>query len=991
MPRTEVPRTEVPRTEVPRTEVPRTVRLPGGRTAARRPPVGREEETDRLRRILADRSPAGPRLVRLTGDPGTGKTRLLTEWGERAERAGFTLLAGRASPRDRDRPFALFAEPVARLLADPVPTAAVAPADRTLLHRCLLEPDLAAGRSRRETAAGGPDRLLHVIGDLVWAAARHRPVLLSLDDLHWADDRSLDLLSDLLRRPRAGTRLVLVGALRPRQASAPLMAALTDTHTACRVDQVALRPLSRDAVDTLLGPATPPERRRILHRASGGNPLYLRILSLSPKAPRGVDHPHDLVLSEEAAVSAMTAVARELAPLGTVETDVLRAAAVLGDEFEPAHLAVVAGCDPPVAAAALDRLVALDLLRDDHPRGRLCRARHPVLRAAVHRSIPPAWRRDAHARADRLLRDTGAGPLERAPHVARSGRMGDMDAIRLLGEAADGLMDTDPALSASWLRTALSLLVEDREGLRASLTASLARALGLSGRLRACRELLRRTPPEPHRPTRESARRVAFHAMVERHLGDYRAAEALLEAELARVPEGADAVAHPMRLELATVRLLCRAGPRSPERVAELVDDVLRRTPDGQEPQRMAALVRLAHAGACQGDVTALRRSAAEACALADATGDTVLAAHLDTVCQLGWAEALAERHLDALRHTTRGVRLARETGQLFVLPHLQLAHSYAGLAAGRPADALRSAEEAEETARLLDRPSVLGFALALNAWATSLLDGPDAAAPLAERAVQEAGADGRPWGVTAGVLAGIRVAQGRPDEALDLARSAAEHSGPPGTARCVRPMWYALAAEAAAARDHGDGRVWARRARLDAEVLGLPGQRGHAALAEAHTSADPIGPLRSAIGDFRTAGLVVMECRAGLLLSRTLAARGRDEEALAAARHAKRLAESCGARHLRQQAVDVQRRLGARQPRTAREPHGTGPPMSVREREIARLVALGLSNGDIARALVVSPKTVEAHLTRVFRKTGVRSRAALIAVMTSEDTRRGA
>ncbi|MCF1592920.1 ATP-binding protein [Streptomyces muensis] len=968
------------------------------------PLIGREQEIGRLQRVITGRTHAGPWLLEIAGEPGIGKTRLLAEWSGLAERAGLTVLSGRVPGADRRRPFALFRRPVVRALELPGAAASLAPEDRAFLLRHFAEEEAdARPEADGDGTAVGPRstdgeraRLRRCIAVLLWTAAGDRRRLtLCLDDLQWADDASVELLGHLLRRPRPRTPLILVCSVRPGQRPTALTASLADPDDAYRVERFRLGPLPRGAAAELLTREPTVERQRLLYEAGGGNPFYLQALAQSPGAFTPPDGTSPWGLSDEAVMAAGSALARELDPLDAVELDVLRAAAVLGEDFDPTHLAELTGRDAPSITRALDRLIAADLIRTDLTQGRNCSLRHPVLRAIVYQAAPHGWRRAAHARADRVLRESGAGPAQRAPHVARSAEAGDRDAVRLLTEAAEDMREANPAAAASWLSTALSLIREDGDGLRARLMPPLARSLGAIGHLRESRELLRRIPRPADAPTtRSDTELVAFHAMLERHLGNYGRAESMLTAELALLSEDsvdsvdADELSAPLRLELATVSLLRRTFPRS----QELAADVLRHaTASESRHLRMAATVRLAHSSAFAGDVPALLHRGREASALVDSTSDAELTPHLDTVSQLGWAEALAERHHDALRHTARGIRLAQDSGQLFVLPYLRLAHAYASVSVGRLADALRSAAGAEEDAHWMKRPALHGFALALHAWATSLRDGPDVAAPTAERAVQEVGAGGRLWAVTAGVLAGVRLDQERPAECLELVRSAMDHDRHPGTAQSIKPIWYALGARAAAALgDREEAAEWARRASLDADLLGLPGQRGHAALARVHSAPDPVGTLEEAVSGFRAGGLVLMECQARLLLARELASRGpRDatrphvlEQAEEHANRAKSLAEASGARHLYRQAVDLQRRLGARRSRPAREASEPLPDMSAREREIARMVSLGMSNNDIARALVVSPKTVEAHLTRIFRKAGVRSRVALVAAL---------
>ncbi|MFJ5138906.1 AAA family ATPase [Streptomyces sp. NPDC088707] len=1024
----------------------------------------RDRETERLRRIVTARTHQGPWLLEITGDPGMGKTRILEEWSALAGQTGMTVLKGRASAADRGHAFGAFRTPVARALHLPGASAALHAEDRAFLLHHFAGPALTAGpytapdgpEADPHTAPDGPEtdphtapdgpmrrstlpdrdphRLRRCIAALLWAVAGdHRGLTLCLDDLQWADPESVALLGALLRRPRPGAPLILVCSVRPRQSPTSLTAHLADPDDAFRVERFRLEPLPRNAAGALLHPATTTERQRYLYEAAEGNPLYLRALSSSPSPFAPADKVLPWTLSDTTLATAGAALARELVLLDAVERDVLRAAAVLGDAFDPAYLADVADQEPANTARALDRLVDMDLVRADLAQGRLCRLRHPVLRTVVYQDAPHGWRRAAHARAHRVLREVGADPARRAPHVARSAEPGDTEAVRLLAEAADQVGGVDPEAAAAWLGIALGLIRNEGDDVRTRVTTSLARALGAVGRLRECRELLRRVPlPSGGRPTEADAELVAFRARVERHLGDYDRADSLLTAVLQRLAEtgaetragaetgaetgtgagaetgtgvesgaeAGDAVADSvelggtLRLELATVSALRQAFPRS----RALAESVHRQTTGTRNrPLSFAAAVGLTHCGAFSGDIPTVLHRAREAGALLAAMKDSELTPQLDTVAQLAWAEALAERHHDTLRHTARGIRLAQSGGQIYVLPYLRLAHAYASVSVGRLTDALRSADGAEEEARRMDRPALVGFALALRAWAVSLADGPDAAAPIAERAVQELGAGGRLWAATAGVLADVRFDQGRYGESLDLVRSAMEHERHPGTARSITPIWYSLAARAAAALgDRDQSAEWARRASYDADLLGLPGQRGYAALARSHSAHDPVGPLQEAVSGFRAAGLIPMECRANLLLAAELASSDpqdvhRDprrslEQALDYANRAKTSAEALGARRLRREAVDIQRRLGARRPRPARETATPLSDMSDREREITRMVALGMSNNDIARALVISSKTVEAHLTRIFRKVGVRTRTALVATLPKAD-----
>jgi DNA-binding CsgD family transcriptional regulator len=143
----------------------------------------------------------------------------------------------------------------------------------------------------------------------------------------------------------------------------------------------------------------------------------------------------------------------------------------------------------------------------------------------------------------------------------------------------------------------------------------------------------------------------------------------------------------------------------------------------------------------------------------------------------------------------------------------------------------------------------------------------------------------------------------------------------------------------------------------------------------------DAVRLLGEAVARFAERGMVLWEIHARLLLAGRLAGLGRLEEAAGQAGLAKSAAVEVGSPWLRGLAVDRQRAIGARRPRPSGRPaDAPGGQLSAREAEIAAMVRAGRSNRDIAATLFVSVKTVEAHLTRIYRKTGAKSRTALAA-----------
>ncbi|MFK4227035.1 helix-turn-helix transcriptional regulator [Streptomyces sp. NPDC019890] len=945
--------------------------------------MDRDWEVTRLCTALDACSHGRSTVVEITGDPGLGKTRLLAEIASHARATEVTVLSGRASEYEQERPFGAVVESL-RTRLEQAPSRAEPAVDEET--RALL--DLVMARSSRPVPRA-PQlldverfRLFGAVSRLLESAGGDGGVLLCLDDLHWADDGTLELLHYLLRNPPA-VPVVLACSYRPRQARPRLLACFPETVDGYRVERLRLAPLDRRAGDLILGTELATEQRDRLYTTSGGNPLYLEVLArLAAHSQAASAHfssqcPGQFV---DLPGSLRAALVREVALLNPEQLSVLRAAAVLGDPFDPNLLATVADLALGPTLEALDVLAEMDLVRRGEPSGRMLEFRHPLLRELISGESPPGWCLAAHARADRALREAGAGPVARAPYVARSAEAGDLDAVHLLREAAERTMYSVPATAASWLTAALRLLKPADAGSgepRLGVLLALARALGLTGDLvgfrAALKEALGLLPPDQRS---RWVGVVALQAKVERILGSISEARSVLEAELAAWPRSSG-VANPLRLELATVRMIQRAYDES---AAYLDTAVQHANETGDRGTRIAADACRALGAAYSGKTEALLAHASDAAAAVDEMEDAELVAFLDPLSQLGWAELLAERYDNAVRHVTRGIRIARDTGQSHVMPYLLLSHSWAHRAVGQLAEAVGSAEAAEEMAYLLGQSDLLGYSLALRARAIMIRDHPVTAAPLAERALRTVRARGRLWGLTAGVLSLIRFEQGRLDDCVSLVQDIIDQPRHSAPTHSIKATFFSTAAQAEAARGRLEAaRTWARRAAEAATAVGLRGQHGHAAVAQAclvgRDAKAGVELLGSAVADFASTRQVLVEGRTRLALARAQAAAGQFGAATENVGQVKQTAVAYGAGHLHVQAVNAQRRIGAMGPRV----RSAAPSrLSPRESSVAELATQGLSNRDIAERTFLSVKTVEAHMTRIFRKLGVDSRWAL-------------
>ncbi|CBG68170.1 MULTISPECIES: helix-turn-helix transcriptional regulator [Streptomyces] len=953
--------------------------------------LGRSSELARFDALL-DRAAAGARgtasgeesrdgarsrLVDITGEAGIGKSRLLGEVCARAHRRGMTVLRGRATEYERRVPFQVFTDALAHLGPH-------APEG-------LRETDAAAlllGRS------GAVDRFgLHrSTADLLARLAAPSGLLLALDDLHWADPASLELLDHLVRHPPHAPVVVAV-TRRDRQGPESLAAGLTrgvDTGTVVRL---GLRPLSAGDCAELAGPGLPPAETAALHAASEGNPFYFLTLLQARR---------DGTTPESSPPPGLgTLLLDELTVLAPARRGIVEAVAVLGEHATPAMVSRVTGRPGTAFADDVHALTRRDLLRTTSQG--LLTLRHPVVRTLVHESTPFLRRAEIHRLAAQELARVGASAAERAHHVERSLTAWDPEAVAVLDEAAAQTARTAPASCAHWLDVALRHLPHTPHHAlrRRELTLRRARALAACGGLRESRDLLqeliatpRRSPEGPTAGEDQSlrVRAVVLCAVVERHLGRSTEAVAVLRRELARDP----APAHVVRLGLELGSAAPLDSETSYARVRTEVEAALAAARStGDEVGEAGVLAVAALGEAYEGNMTAAHRLARQAAALVDSLPDNDLTALCEPLARLGWAEAFLEHYPDAERHAERGLDIARRSGQLYVVPHLLLCLSHVRVQTCRIPSALELADRAEDIARGIGSDQLLAFVLASRAAALVAGCPPGDPRPLAvaEEAVAAAGGGVDWWASTAWCIFGwAALMAGDPVRARDAMLQA----GGPELQRIqpsMRPLYLEILVTAALLTGMPEeARGWAERARKEAEQLGLPMQRASALRSAAHLplaqgdTAAAADLCAEAAAESARCGAVFWEAQSLLLGAPLEAAAGRDRAATHAWLRGRRLAEAGGSGML----------VGLAD---ATRPPGGGPQapfgsadraerterlaaLTARELEIAELVAQGLTSQAIADRLFVSRRTVETHVSRTFRKTGVSSRTALAALM---------
>ncbi|MFE0462899.1 AAA family ATPase [Kitasatospora sp. NPDC058965] len=962
----------------------------GGRQerAGRVPFVGRSAEVGLLDSVVDHLTGGGQAIVDVTGEAGIGKSRLLAQFCARLRSQGLTVLSGQATEYQQHSPFRPFADALAELGPE---------AMRRFPALAELSPAL-RGAAETPAAPGDTHRfaLYRSTAALLGGLGTHRLAVV-LDDLHWADPASLELVDHLVRHP-VRSPLLLVVARRGRQTPPALAASLARGVDSGTVLRIALGPLAeRDCADGLAADLPRPQAAK-LYAASDGNPLYfLALLQAHREARRAPGRTSPVAGGAVSGdpdglpVGIGTLLLDELAPLSPVERQVLEAAAVLGERSTARMIGSLTGSGAAEVTDALRGLMHRDLLRRAEG-GRLA-LRHPLVRELVHETIDPWLREDFHRRAAAEIAAVGATVIERAHHIEQSVTHWDPQAAGVLIEAAEQSAATAPAAAAHWLGVVLRVLPDSPEHLpaRRELTLFRARTLGVSGGLQEGRDLLQQLMDMPAADRYDDVRAAAaaLRGQVERQLGRHQEAEAMLRRELARSPGPSASHAVRIGLELCSCLLSAARYPL----VRSDINDVLAAARSlGDEIGELGALARIALGEAYEGDLDTARTVAADAAALAETLADADLAELCESLCTLGWTGAFLEDYAGAERHLDRGLEIARRTGQACLVPQFLTAKAYLHFSTCRITSALELAAEAEPMARATGSDELLAFTLAFQSQILQLAGrpAPPSALAVAEEAAAAAVSSDHWWATLAlCMLASAALDAADPHRAADILLRAGGGSDLRRLQPTTRPNCLETLSSAALAVGDTDAAVrWAERARKEAEQLGLPAQLGAGLrslgrIAAYHGDAAEAARLFTAAAEQSVRSRATLrEAQSLLLAAPHVRATGDSTRAAEMWHRGSRLASEGGARRLTGLAEHIRSEVFA----APAEPAGELVSLTAREREVAELAAQGLTSAAIAGRLVLSPRTVESHIARIYRKTGVASRAEL-AVLVSRNT----
>jgi DNA-binding NarL/FixJ family response regulator len=929
--------------------------------------IGRRQELAALDESLDSLRGPRPRWIVVSGEPGIGKTRLLSELAERAAVRRHPVFVGRGAEMESELPFAIWVDALDDHVAGLGERRLEALIGDRVAELARVLPSAAPA------GAGGlqEDRFhaYRAVRALLQRMAMGRPLVLILDDVHWADDASLELIAHLLRRPPPAAMLIAL-AFRSGQVPNSLLAALDAAGRDGLVSSIELGPLTQAEADALLGASAQPA----LYEQSGGNPFYLQELA---RAGAGV--PSSVAAALEQEIRGLSERTRALA----------WGAAVAGEPFDLDLAAAAGDLGEPEALTAIDELLGARVaVGTDVPRR--YRFRHPLVRRAVYDGATEAWRLQAHARAAAALAERPGALAARAHHVEHSARIGDDAAAAVLEQAGHQAAARAPAIAARWFEAALRLLGPQAGAdpfRRLGLLVPLAAALAATGRLERALDTLDEALALVELADLR-VRLIAACAACENLLGRHDAAHARLRAALDALADQESAAAAALHAELAADALYDSDFEAMRGWAVRAVDTARALGDRGLEALATALLC---FAEYNLGHASAAAAAREESAALLDALPDDQLAIRLDAPYYLGFAEYFCERYDDAIRHLRRGINLSRAVGQgQFVVP-MQVGLAHALEMRGRLAEAAETADAAVEAARLAGNRQLIGFALVADAWTAASRGDVDHARASGDEAI--ALLEGLDDSVlTRGTHAHLGVMWmdiGEVDRCLASFRAVGMPDFPsiePGR----RAWMYAALARAELARgDREAARLSVERGEQLTDGLGLPltdASLMHARAAILLDAGDAAAAAALALDAAARAESIdtpLPAARARTLAGEALAAAGRREDAVRELQRAEAELYALGAVRYRDEAARALRRLGERV--TARQRRGGGEgldSLSGREREIADLVAEGRTNREIGSELFLSEKTVEGHLTRIFGKLGVTSRAEVAEVV---------
>jgi ATP/maltotriose-dependent transcriptional regulator MalT len=922
------------------------------RTLVRAGPLrGREPELADLQRLIVSAQRGEGALAVIEGPPGIGKSRLLTEAAEFAAEQGLVVAAGSGDELDQMTPWA------------------------PLLDALTSTNPMIVSREELMSLSGLIDGRLEVLERIRMAlerAAREQPLVIVIDDLHWADPATVSTLGSLALQLFSYPIVWLLG--RRSFPASGQMEALLERLAAQGALRLALPPLNTEATAglaaDLLGRRPNADLERLVARAQG-NPLYL--VEILRKTD--VEHPSP-ESDQEVARSLASVVVDHLRSLSEGARAMIKVASVLGPSFSVVELSEMTGQPASELLLPIGEALAAGVLVEH---GEQLSFRHDLFRQAVYDEVPVPLRLALHRDAAAALAARDAPVLRIATHLAIGAVPGDEAAVETLGQAVGQLFATSPSTAADLALRIISLVGRD-DPRRPMFVATAVQMLGWSGRVGDARALgeeyvasnqlpialeaqiqlgMRRAwlmhtgQPYPVALAQRLVTDEQIPAAVRANLIAVDQNPAILErpasevgAELARAVElvGIDGDA----IDVAFVQSIRLGLEQEQGNLLAALAIAEQSLPGFPEPPDRAAAIR-----------------------------DSSIASCLATV----------GRPKEALGILARALGAASSSGQPIIAARSQSIRAMVLLELGRVEDARAEGDAAAELAENLGFDYYLGQALITVVETAirqgALADAKVAAERLAERSPHEPMGDA-PW-----AAALYADAAGR----HDAARAALEPvAGRLSRGRFVIVDWYPSrlpmlvgVALRAGARDHATVAAQAAT-EIARRNPHLPSATGAALHARGLLTGDAAS-LRAAVDMFAAGERPLATAAAredlGLALDRIDAR----PEAIGQLEAAYQTYVRAGAPRDIARVRASLRSLGVRKRQVVSgRPERGWESLTRSERRVVDLVARGLTNREAAGELFLSPDTINAHLKHAFTKLSIRSRVELARLAAEQD-----
>jgi class 3 adenylate cyclase/DNA-binding CsgD family transcriptional regulator/RecA/RadA recombinase len=934
----------------------------------------REAELAALDALLAA-APAGGRLLAIEGPAGIGKTRLLAEARRRAQAAGTQVLAARGSELEHE-----IAYGAVRQLFEPL-LASASEGERAALLAGAAELASPIFDPARLGANPDADSSLAMLHGLFWLTANladRGPVLIAIDDLHWCDSSSLRWLSYLLPRMEDLPLLVVVG-LRPSEPGADLklLRGITADPLATVVRPGAL---SEEATGVLLRHAfstnVDPVFRTAFHEASGGNPLLVRELANAVVAEGFAPAATNLHRLRELGGQAVSrAVSLRLASLSDHAIRLANAVAILGDDADLGHAAVLAGLDEATASDAAAELGRIEILRQQLPLAFV----HPVVRAAVYGEMPAVEKSRGHTRAARLLAESALEPERVAAQLLLATPAGDARVVRMLRDAASS------AVARGAQESAVAYLARALREPPGEEAAGVLHELGAAEVRLASPEALEHLAAARAASTDATARaRIALDLGTATFSMGRPPKEAVQVLEEAIAQLGEDEPELALELETQLIGIASQ-DPDVRPLVAERLERLRALAPQlskGREVVLAILATEAARAGEARAEAIDLAENAL--------AGGTLMREHFDPGFLFAVGTLTSADRLDAaFRLHSEAIEDARRRGLVIQACIGSCFRSAVAYHRGALADAVADAEFSlsvvdSNRLEIVRAPASALLAIPLIeggevSRARQLLDSASAAANDLDSAI--------PMHTSfVEARARLQLAEGEHEQALHGLVVRGRRIAEIGIRNPAIFAWRSQAALALLGLDRRDeARRYAAEELALSRQWGAPRSLGRSLVAAglAEGGDDGIILLREAVAVLEPAEARLEHARALVELGAALRRANHRSESREPLRRGLELATACGATPLAERAETELLATGARPRRIALSGVESLTPS---ERRVAEMAAAGSTNREIAQALFVTPKTVEVHLSSVYRKLDIHSRRQLSRALTQPE-----